>query len=1100
MNVMFQNFVNKTRLTQGMINFCVIVYMDDILAYSKTFHAHAQHIEWTLGALRDAGFKIALEKSEFFLSEISLLGYVVTRGGLRPDSRKVATVKDAHVPTSVTQVRAFLGLASYYRRFIKSFAAIARPLTNLLQKDQPLSWDAECKHTFATLKGALVTTPILIQPDPTKQFILITDWQPETIFAILAQKGNDGREHVIEYASRTVSHERRNDSAPQEEGVEEGDEEGEEETSEEAGSYSEYSEEESGEEEEEEEEQEEQLEEDEESEWETLGEEADLAETQEEDPETARRREEIAAGKQPLEFASGLDQPIPNDPAKHPEPPKNDDGDLAAKTSSASARRRRSRFPSPSTFARPPIRVRMYLLKKKRPGGADTNDHYVHLPGGDGEEEGGGGGGGGGGGKYRRRVSSTKKAVMAKNAGGDDETPLLHSNAPATDLLRAGNNLSEGAAAEASLAQTANADKFSAESSIGRDGYEGWDTGENQVIVDGIADFGPYGSLQGEGEEREGTSVREGGDFVVDVASLEERRWLDKMKTCDVQQGNNAEFDGWIDPVSDGWVGAGPPNTNGKKIWMDHTGPGEEKRVVAAEKRGQQQHQREALDGRLSDEGPMSRFSEELLMFLGRPPSPTYNPVNPFSSRTPRISGVYEWIKTIICLPLFILRVLLILLTIAVGYVWTKPILIGIENTVGPMPVWRRRLMYGTRLCGRSIMFALGFLWIHRKGRPAPRSIAPIVVSNHTSFMDPIFFFYDMMPTIVSSKSHEAMPLLGTIIKAMRVIAVDREDPNSRKIAASEIKRKASDPGWPRLLLFPEGTTTNGRAVVSFKLGAFLSGLPIQPVVIRYPHIHLDPSWGVDISMSSLLFRMMTQFYNILEVEYLPVIVPTEKEKANPSAYAERVRHAMAECLNAPCTDHTFGDVQLGVQATQLGLTQPSLMVVEMGRMGKLFNLTTEEAKHFLKKYVSMGPNTRGHVSLEKFLMALDLPITNLTKQIFYLFDRSEKGFINFQEFVEGLAFISKHSAFSKTVDAAFRAYDIDGDGFLGRTELHDSLKMVFPALNDQKVKKLFGKMDLNKDGVVSWEEFQGFLERNPEHLAVFVAARPDIMLAPSTG
>ncbi|GBG77610.1 hypothetical protein CBR_g24056 [Chara braunii] len=215
MNVTFQNFVNKTWLTQGMINFCVIVYMDDILVYSETYHGHAQHIEWTLGALRDVGFKIALEKSEFFLSEISFLGYVVTRGGLRPDSRKVAAVKDAHVPMSVTQVRAFLGLASYYRRFIKGFAAIARPLTNLLRKDQPLSWDAECEQAFATVKGALATTPILIGSDPRKQFILITDWQPEAISAILAQKGSDGREHVIEYASRTVPDERRNDSAPQ---------------------------------------------------------------------------------------------------------------------------------------------------------------------------------------------------------------------------------------------------------------------------------------------------------------------------------------------------------------------------------------------------------------------------------------------------------------------------------------------------------------------------------------------------------------------------------------------------------------------------------------------------------------------------------------------------------------------------------------------------------------------------------------------------------------------------------------------------------------------------------------------------------------------
>ncbi|GBG64180.1 hypothetical protein CBR_g40880 [Chara braunii] len=517
------NFANKTRLTQGMINFCVIVYMDDILVYSETYHGHAQRIEWTLGALRDAGFKIALEKSEFFLSEISFLGDVVTRGGLRPDSRKVATVKDAPVPTSLTQVRAFLGLTSYYHRFIKGFAAIVRPLTNLLRKDQPLSWDAECEQAFTTLKDVLAITPILIRPNSTKQFILITDWQPEAMSAILAQKGNDGREHVIEYASRTVSDERRNNSAPQDEcyavvwGIqhfhpylygqdhepllalkrltnytgmigrwavrlqeydcdiihrkterhdiadgltrlhqparpghrqlivgeltiplaqlvddlpldiisqcnespvprvisrtltpylkwsacleeqggnnnppsqaeylnprriidisffqphttsedelltleeeeeenEEEDEGEEEEETLEEGSYSEHSEGEQSEEEEEEDE------EQEESEWENLGEEASRTEAKEEDPEaTARRREEIAAGKQPLEYASGTNLPISDDPAKDPEPPKPEDGDPVAETSSAPARRRRSRSPSPSTSPRPTVRTR----------------------------------------------------------------------------------------------------------------------------------------------------------------------------------------------------------------------------------------------------------------------------------------------------------------------------------------------------------------------------------------------------------------------------------------------------------------------------------------------------------------------------------------------------------------------------------------------------------------------------------------------------------------------------------------------------------------------------------------------------------------------
>ncbi|GBG77527.1 hypothetical protein CBR_g23971 [Chara braunii] len=153
--------------------------------------------------------------NKFFLSEISFLGYVVTRGGLRPDLQKVDAVRDAPTPTSLTHVRAFLGFASYYRRFIKGFAAIARPLTNLLRKDQPLTCDGECERTFSTLKEALASAPILVRPDHGKPFILITEWQSEAISAILAQQGKDGREHVVEYASRTIPDERKNDSAPQ---------------------------------------------------------------------------------------------------------------------------------------------------------------------------------------------------------------------------------------------------------------------------------------------------------------------------------------------------------------------------------------------------------------------------------------------------------------------------------------------------------------------------------------------------------------------------------------------------------------------------------------------------------------------------------------------------------------------------------------------------------------------------------------------------------------------------------------------------------------------------------------------------------------------
>ncbi|GBG67695.1 hypothetical protein CBR_g823 [Chara braunii] len=188
--------------------------MDDILVYSSSYEGHVQHIEWALHALRDAGFKVALEKCQFLLTTISFLGHVVTDKGLQPEPQKVAAVRDAPVPTTITQVRAFLGLASYYRRFIKGFAEIAGPLTNLLCKDQPLIWTPECDQAFSKLKAALISATVLIRPDPEKPFVLITDWQPEAISAILAQVGPSGLESVVEYASKSVPACKRNFAAP----------------------------------------------------------------------------------------------------------------------------------------------------------------------------------------------------------------------------------------------------------------------------------------------------------------------------------------------------------------------------------------------------------------------------------------------------------------------------------------------------------------------------------------------------------------------------------------------------------------------------------------------------------------------------------------------------------------------------------------------------------------------------------------------------------------------------------------------------------------------------------------------------------------------
>ncbi|XP_042506579.1 lysophospholipid acyltransferase LPEAT2-like isoform X4 [Macadamia integrifolia] len=237
---------------------------------------------------------------------------------------------------------------------------------------------------------------------------------------------------------------------------------------------------------------------------------------------------------------------------------------------------------------------------------------------------------------------------------------------------------------------------------------------------------------------------------------------------------------------------------------------------------------------------------------------PPQSTIDPFRNNTPNIEGLYEWLK-----------------------------ILGWKDKQNPMPRWRCRIMCITRMCSRCILFSFGYHWIKRIGRPAPRETAPIVVSNHVSYIEPIFFFYELSPTIVSSESHDAMPFVGTIIRAMQVIYVNRFSASSRTHAVSEIKRKASCDDFPQVLLFPEGTTTNGRVLIAFQLGAFIPGYPIQPVVVRYPHVHFDQSWG-NISLAKSMFRMFTQFHNFVEIEYLPIISPLQNQKDNAAHFAER--------------------------------------------------------------------------------------------------------------------------------------------------------------------------------------------------------------------
>lgn len=191
-------------LLRGIVNKFVLVYIDDLIIFSETYDEHKRHLEEVFSRLRLANLTLKPSKCQFASSSVEYLGHFLSEDGIRPNPEKTQCIQNFPVPTTQKQVRQFLGLAQYYRRFVKNFSKIATPLHNLLQKNVVWDWSPDCQKSFEILRDALASPPILAYPNPHKEFILTTDASEMALSYILGQKDDQGREHVIAYGGRSL--------------------------------------------------------------------------------------------------------------------------------------------------------------------------------------------------------------------------------------------------------------------------------------------------------------------------------------------------------------------------------------------------------------------------------------------------------------------------------------------------------------------------------------------------------------------------------------------------------------------------------------------------------------------------------------------------------------------------------------------------------------------------------------------------------------------------------------------------------------------------------------------------------------------------------
>ncbi|XP_066482257.1 lysophosphatidylcholine acyltransferase 1 [Tiliqua scincoides] len=397
-----------------------------------------------------------------------------------------------------------------------------------------------------------------------------------------------------------------------------------------------------------------------------------------------------------------------------------------------------------------------------------------------------------------------------------------------------------------------------------------------------------------------------------------------------------------------------------------------------------------------------------------------------------------------------------------------------------PLSWWRKVVDVLLKVIMRTMWLAGGFHWINVKGRQAlPTEAAILTLAPHSSYFDAIPVTMTMASIVMKAESKD-IPVWGTLIKYIRPVFVSRSDQDSRRKTVEEIKRRAQSNGkWPQIMIFPEGTCTNRSCLITFKPGAFIPGVPVQPVILRYPN-KLDTitwTWQGPGALE-ILWLTLCQFHNFVEIEFLPVYVPSEEERKNPSLYANNVRRIMAKALGVSVTDYTFEDCQLALAEGQLRLPS-NTSLLEFAKLVRSLGLKPEKLEKELDVYSENAKKMKGkRVSLKEFAEYLEVPVSNTLGNMFALFDEKEDGLIDLREYVTALSVVCRPSKTLQTVQLAFKMYQSEA-GALREEDLTCILKTAM-GVSGLNVSNLFKAIDNSERGKITYDDFHKFAEMYP--------------------
>ncbi|XP_053449361.1 lysophosphatidylcholine acyltransferase 1 [Nycticebus coucang] len=397
-----------------------------------------------------------------------------------------------------------------------------------------------------------------------------------------------------------------------------------------------------------------------------------------------------------------------------------------------------------------------------------------------------------------------------------------------------------------------------------------------------------------------------------------------------------------------------------------------------------------------------------------------------------------------------------------------------------PLALWRRVVDILLKIIMRTMWFAGGFHRVVVKGRQAlPTEAAILTLAPHSSYFDAIPVTMTMSSIVMKAESRD-IPIWGTLIKYIRPVFVSRSDQDSRRKTVEEIKRRAQSNGkWPQIMIFPEGTCTNRTCLITFKPGAFIPGVPVQPVVLRYPNKLDTITWTWQgPGAFKILWLTLCQFHNQVEIEFLPVYTPSEEEKRSPALYASNVRRIMAEALGISVTDYTFEDCQLALAEGQLRLPADTCLL-EFARLVRGLGLKPEKLEKDLDKYSESVKIMREEkIGVSEFAAYLEVPVSDVLEDMFSLFDEGN-GWMDLREYVVALSVVCRPAKTLDTIQLAFKMYGSQEDGSIGEGDLSSILKTAL-GVAELPVTDLFRAIDEEEKGKITFADFSRFAETYP--------------------